>query len=118
MGDLISEAYKVERDELIYDSSRSADVVNKVVSLPEGKGTLFRGQILDFDEKTGKYAVHQKEGTVSAIVAVTTEYDAEESEAVVECYVNGTFRTTACISEEELTENDWNNLRNGGIVLK
>lgn len=118
MSILNKEAYEVKRDELIYDSSRAPDAVNKVVSLPEGKGTFLRGQILDFDEKTGKYAVHQTGGTASAIVAVTTEYDAEESDTVVECYVNGTFRKAACISAEELTENDWNNLRNSGIVLK
>lgn len=118
MSILNEEAYEVKRDELIYDSSRAADAVNKVVSLPEGKGTLFRGQILDFDEEIEEYAVHQKGGTASAIVAVTTEYGAEESDAVVECYVNGPFRATACISAEELTENDWNNLRNSGIVLK
>lgn len=118
MGLLNEEAYEVKRDELVYDFLRQIDTVNKAVTLPEGAGTLMRGQILDFDAKTGKYAVHQSDGTASVVVAFTTKYEEEDTEMVVECYISGNFRSAYCISEAEITEKDWDNLRKSGIVLK
>lgn len=118
MRQLNKEAYEVTKDSLVYDSRHPVDAVNVTVDVADaGEGMLPRGQVLDFAD--GKYSVHKSGGTVSVIVAESTGFTAENAGTVtVPVYTSGTFRMSACITEEELTETDMEAFRSKGIYLK
>jgi len=113
---LNEEAYKVERDKLVYDSSHPVDAKNVTVTVPEGTGIFKRGEILDF--KDGKYAVHTEGGTASVIVGENTPYAEDDTELAVPAYISGSFRLSECFASVELTERDIESLRAKGIYLK
>lgn len=114
---LNKEAYTVERDNLVYDSSHPVDAKNVTVAVPaEGTGAFRRGEILDFTE--GGYATHTAGGSAGAIVAESTPYAEGDTELAVPVYISGTFRKSACIASVELAETDIEALRSKGIYLK
>lgn len=115
-NNLISESYEVEKDNLIYDYLRLIDAKNVMVQVPQGKGTLKRGQLIDFDEN--KYQPHKSGGTANCIVAADVSYSDEETEAAVSVYISGDFRTEACITDVSVEDSDIENLRSSGIILK
>lgn len=114
---LNKEAYKVERDNLVYDSSHPIDGKNVTVTVPaEGTGAFRRGEILDFKDEN--YVAHTADGTASVIVAEHTPYAEGDTELAVPVYISGTFRKSACVASVELTETDIETLRSKGIYLK
>ncbi len=113
---LMKEAYEVNKDNLIYDYLRLIDAKNVMVQLPQGSGTLKRGQIIDFDEN--KYQVHKAGGTANCIVATDVSYSEEETEAAVSVYISGDFSMDACISDAAVESQDIESLRSSGIILK
>lgn len=115
MRQLNKEAYEVTKDSLIYDSRHPIDAVNVTVEVTDA-GMLLRGQVLDFAD--GKYSIHKSGGTVSVIVAENTAYTAEDTTVAVPAYTSGTFRMSACITEDELSETDIETFRSKGIYLK
>ena len=114
---LNKEVYTVNKDNLVYDSSHPIDAKNMPVTVTAGTvGIIRRGQVLDFVE--GKYKLHESSGTVSAIVAETISYTAEDTIVAVPAYISGTFRKSACITETELTDSNIEEFRSKGIYLK
>lgn len=112
-------AYKVEGDRLLYDNSHPLDARNVSVVVPEGSaGTLKRGQVMDFDSAKEKFSVHAAGGTASCILAEDATYAEDDTEVIAAVYMSGTFRKSACITDEELTEADGEVLRSKGIYLK
>jgi len=114
---LNGEAYRMEKDRLVYDISHTRDAGSLPVAVPEDTaGVIKRGQVLDF--KDGQYALHTSGGTASAIVAEDNAYAADDTIITAAAYISGTFRLSACISDVELTTADLESLRSRGIYLK
>lgn len=110
-------AYKVEKDNLIYDAKHPIDVRIVQVKITENSaGVLQRGQIIDCD--TGEYSKHATSGEPCVIVEEDTSYAADDTEIAVPVYISGTFRTSEVIADPELTEADIETLRTKGIILK
>ena len=119
MERLNEEAYEVKPDNLIYDRYRLIDSRNVLVKVPEGKtGVLKRGQVIDFDEDRETYEPHKESGIANCIVARDTSYTEDETEVAAHVYISGDFRTSACVTDVELTCADLEHLRGSGIVLK
>lgn len=119
METLNKEAYTVEPDHLIYDRYRLIDSWTIPVTVSGVKaGVLKRGQVVDFNAETGIYEPHKSGGAAKCIVARNTAYTEGETEVAALVYISGDFRTSACVSDVELTAGDIEHLRDGGIVLK
>lgn len=119
METLNKEAYTVEPDHLIYDHYRLIDSWTIPVMVSGGKaGVLKRGQVIDFNTETEAYEPHKSEGMAKYIVARNTAYIEAETQVPTLVYISGNFRTSACVTDVELTAGDIEHLRDGGIVLK
>lgn len=60
----------MKMDNLIYDHFKIIDAKVVPVTVPDGAGTLRRGQLLDFDAEKKTFAVHASGGTANCIVSV------------------------------------------------
>ncbi len=118
MERLNQEAYEVGKDNLIYDLRHPIDARNVPIAVPEGKGTLKRGQVIDFKETDGTYEPHREGGVANCIVARDTAYEEDDADVTVNVYTGGDFRTSECLSDAELTGKDIEHLRSSGIILK
>ncbi len=117
MSLLNNTAYKVEKDNLIYDSKHPVDVDNIVIKIAaEEAGEIRRGQLIDY--ANGEYSVHAMGGEASCIAAETTSYAADDTEIIVPCYISGTFNTRAVTANPEVTAADVEALRSKNIYLK
>ncbi len=115
--ELNKEAYKMEKDNLVYDSTHPFDAKNVPVTVQTGSpGVIARGQVLDFTG--GSYKPHAEGGTVSVIVAEDTGYTGGDATVAVPVYISGTFRETACITDTALSDQDREEFRSKGIYLK
>lgn len=116
---LNEEAYKVEKDGLVYDLYAPIDVKNVTVTIEAGTmEALKRGQLIDFDETEGKYKPHAAEGAANCIVARDVKLTTRDTDAVASVYISGNFRASSVVTEEELTEKDVENLRSKNIILR
>lgn len=114
---LNKEAYKAERDNLIYDMRHPIDATTVQASIEaEENGIIRRGQILDYIN--GSYKIHEEGGVASVIVAENTSYAADENEVVIPVYIRGSFRASEVIAIPEITAEDIETLRSRGIYLK
>ncbi len=108
----------MKMDNLIYDHFKIIDAKVVPVTVPDGAGTLRRGQLLDFDAEKKTFAVHASGGTANCIVCNDTEYTEEDSIITTSAYISGDFRKSEVISSVELDVVDDENLRSAGIILK
>lgn len=108
--------YEIGSDNMILDGQKQ-DVKNITVDV-SGKtsdGVVSKGQVLDLAE--GKYTVHAENGDVNCIAAGNAEYKAEDASVVVPCYITGSFRKSALVTDVALTEKDEERFRELGIIL-
>lgn len=114
---LFEKVHEEKKDNLIYDYLRLIDSRAVTLTLTgDTAGTVRRGQVIDFD--AGRYSLHATGGTANCIVAESTEYAKGDTEVVVPVYISGDFRTSAVLSDVELTDTDTESLRGFGVVLK
>lgn len=112
-----NEAYTMENDRLVYDTSHPRDAKNIQLATGEGEaGVIKRGQVVDYAD--GAYMLHADGGVAAGIVAADTAYTAGDTEITVPVYISGAFRASACIPGVGLTTADTENLRSKGIYLK
>ena len=112
MSVLNSEAYTMNKANLVYDSKHPLDVANIEV------GTIERGQLIDYDDTDGTYSVHAENGKPSAIAAEETSYAADDTSALVTVYTSGSFRQSEVIAAPRITAAHLEILRSKGIYLK
>ena len=119
MSVLNSEAYTMNKDNLVYDSKHPLDVANIEVTVPGTEaGTIERGQLIDYDDTDGTYSVHAENGKPSAIAAEETSYAADDTSALVTVYTSGSFRQSEVIAAPTITAAHLEILRSKGIYLK
>ena len=122
MALLDREAYKVERDELIYDGTHPIDAgavqvtVNTTTPATANVGTIARGQVID--GAGGTYKVHASGGVPKYVAAEAVEYAADDLAVTVPVYLSGAFRKSKVVSDPALTAADIDALRQSGIFLK
>lgn len=108
----------MKMDNLIYDHFRIIDAKVVPVTVPDGAGTMRRGQLLDFNAEKKTFEVHASGGTANCIVCNDTEYTKEDRSIPTSAYISGDFRKSEVISAVELDVVDDENLRSAGIILK
>lgn len=119
MSVLNRHAYSVEKDKLIYDGTYPIDGDAVAVTITADQdGLIRRGTLIDFDEATEEYKIHEAGGTPSRVAAEDTEYTESDTEVIVPTYTGGTFRLSEILSDSELSETDIEILRSVGIHLK
>ena len=108
--------YEVGGNNLILDG-HTQDAKNIIVDVSEKEadGKILRGQVIDLED--GKYKEHEKDGKVNCIVAGDVSYEAGDDTIVVSCYITGSFRKSALVTDEEITEADEERFRELGIIL-
>lgn len=112
----MSKTYEIGSDNLVIDG-QNIDVKNIEITVGAGAGKVSRGQIIDRKESDGTYVPHATSGDANVIVAQDVEYAEGANKVVAPCYVTGGFRVDAVIATPELTAEDKEVLRNGGIIL-
>ena len=108
--------YEVGSDDLIL-KGQPINYANVSVKLTAGSsGVIHRGQVLDRTED-GEYELHTVGGAANCIVETDTEYAEDDDAVIVTVFTTGSFRTTALISDVEITDEDAEMLRDVGIIL-
>lgn len=122
MSQILNRYGDVASDNLIYDNSHPIDAKNITLAVNGGEttdtGAVAKGQIIDFDAKTGTYGVHAKDGTPAAIAAEDITFAADDKAVVLTVYTTGAFFENKVIADPALTAADIDALQKNGIFLK
>lgn len=108
---------------LIYDSELPVEYTTMTLAIsPSADGKIDKGQVIDvaFDNSTGAatYSVHAADGVPCAIVAEDEPYASSDTEVVVSVFTSGNLKASKIVTAVDLTDEDVENLRKVGIVLK